>query len=126
MNLSNRTNRYFSFDIEGSMEKEVAFLEKKLKVGVGLVASWKDEMQVERYIEADSIVFIIVSLPPLYKRLIPIYSYTAFWDFGTFLQAEYDLIEWRKLHVLYSTKMLYFPRSQAFSIGLGLDLSLDF
>lgn len=122
--FSANPNRYFNFNV-GAMYRYQLYHKSRtsLVVGLGLHASWRDEMEIQSILKPISID-IIGGIET--NVLIPVYQYNTYWDAGVSPQISYRFDLSKKMYIQTLHKMYLFPFSENLiytgTVGLGFSL----
>lgn len=124
--LSSKPNRYYQFNIGLKYVHQLKAGEKsKLKGGLGLVMSYRDDMELIRLVQTDQVKLTFPGIE-IDKAIIPLFAYKTYLDWAIAPELNYQYALGHKLFGGLKAQVLYYPASNDWLLATGVALGVSF
>jgi len=117
-----QVSTYFSTDINLIYSFIQEGKKNKLDLRGGIILSFKDQSQFEKYIEIDYVDFILFESTNVQ---VPVFTHANFLDLGISIGAVYSFIKIGNLNIGAITNIVYYPLNNSIIHTTGANLSID-
>ncbi len=125
MSLKSKPDRYFNANLGIKYINTLPISEKKLlKMGVGFVLTFNDEMVVDELVEG--LQFKSPAQNDVINVLIPVFRFDTYIDLGILPQIEYNYKLKEKINIGLTNKYYIFPKSKKIFTTLDCSINIQF
>lgn len=121
--LASKPDRFYQFSVAGKYLQEINKGNRgQLRIGLGLALSYRDEMELQRFIRTQQLKFTFPGTT-IEEALIPLFVHRTFIDWTLVPEVTYQFSLGKALFLGFRGQLWYYPSSKDWILVTSLSIS---